>query len=146
MKTIFLILSCSLLFFGCSGSRPGHLGVREGKLASCPDSPNCVSTQAADEKHRIEPMAFRGSLKETRERLLEIIRSMKRAQVIRSGGDYIHAEFTSALFRFVDDGEFYLDETTNTVHMRSASRVGHSDLGVNRKRMEAIRAAFLRKE
>jgi len=96
--------------------------------------------------HRIEPAAFRGSLEETREKLLEIVRVMKRTKVVRVERDYIHAEFTSALFRFVDDVEFYLDEAAKTVHMRSASRIGYSDLGVNRKRMETIREAFLKGE
>jgi uncharacterized protein (DUF1499 family) len=67
---------------------------------------------------------------------------MKRSRIVKTEDTYIHAEFTSAIFRFVDDVEFYLDDTAKTIHMRSASRVGKSDFGVNRKRMEKVRAHF----
>ena len=75
-------------------------------------------------------------------RLKKIVVGMKRSRVISSSGLYIHAEFTSALFRFVDDVEFFLDERASVIQVRSSSRIGSSDLGVNRKRVEDIRAAF----
>jgi len=67
---------------------------------------------------------------------------MKRARVVTEDGCYIHVEFTSFVFRFVDDAEFLLDEAVKTIHVRSASRIGYSDLGVNRKRVEMIRSRF----
>ena len=74
--------------------------------------------------------------------LIEAVSGMKRARIVAAEERYIHAEFTSALFRFVDDVEFLLDSETKTIHVRSASRVGYSDLGVNRRRVEEIRSRF----
>ncbi len=131
-----LFLSC------CSGTRPSMLGVKEGKFAPCPGSPNCVSTQAQDDKHRIDPIRYTGTMEQAKQRLIQVISSMRRAKVITDTGDYIHAEFTSRLFRFVDDVEFSFDDTNKLINFRSASRKGYSDLGVNRKRMEEIRKRY----
>ena len=120
-------------------------GINNSQLAPCPNTPNCVSSQAQDESPYIEPIAYAGSQQEARLRLLQIIESEKRTNIITEREDYIHIEFTSALFRFVDDVEFYFpgDKADKTViHVRSASRVGRSDLGVNRKRIERIRSKF----
>ena len=142
MKTnLKIILSSSLLFLGCSGTVP-QLGVEAGKLKKCPESPNCVNSQAKDEEHSIEPIVLTGSPQVVKDVLESSINSFGNAKIIFSDSSYIRAEFTSSLFRFVDDVEFYfpttdVDETT--VHFRSASRLGHSDLGVNRERIEKIR-------
>lgn len=130
------------IIMGCSGKPPSTLGVRDGMLAPCPSSPNCVSTRSGDPRHAIAPFAYTGTAAEARERLLSALRAAKRCRVVTADQTYIHAEFTSALFRFVDDVEFQIDPDARLVHFRSASRVGHSDLGVNRKRMEALRASF----
>ena len=111
-------------------------------LAPCPSQPNCVSTVATDSIHAIEPLRYDGSAAEAYARLLAILRSMPRTRVVSSDGASIHAEFRSAVFHFVDDGVFVIDDTTRSIHFRSASRVGRSDFGVNRKRMESIRTAF----
>ncbi|MFO0947190.1 MAG: DUF1499 domain-containing protein [Planctomycetota bacterium] len=111
--------------------KPDNLGVKDGKLAPCPNSPNCVSTQASDTEHQIEPFAYKDSKEETVARLKGVVAAMPRAKIVTETGDYVHAEFTSFLFRFVDDVEFFFDDGTRTVQFRSASRVGHSDLGVN---------------
>jgi len=139
-RGLLFALVVSVMFISCSGSRPANLGTTEGKLSPCPESPNCVSSQSTDRKHFIEPLGYDGSLIEARKNLVSIIQSMKRSQIISEENTYIHVEFTSALFRFVDDVEFYFDDMAKTIHMRSASRVGYSDLGVNRKRIEAIRS------
>jgi uncharacterized protein (DUF1499 family) len=118
------------------------LGVKEGKLAPCPGSPNCVSTQAQDDTHRIDPIKYTGTKEQAKQRLMQVISSMRRVRVITDTGDYIHVEFTSRLFRFVDDVEFSFDDTNKLINFRSASRKGYSDLGVNRKRMEKIRERF----
>ena len=76
------------------------------------------------------------------ERLIEVIQEMKRCRIITMEDHYIHAEFTSAFFRFVDDVEFYFDSEAKIIHMRSASRIGYSDFGVNRQRMEKVRSLF----
>lgn len=127
---------------GCSGSRPSQIGVTAGRLSACPDSPNCVSSQSSDKKHAIEPLRYEESAESALQRLINTVRGMKRARVVTVDGRYVRAEFTSFLFRFVDDAEFLLDEGAKTIHVRSASRIGSSDLGVNRKRVEAIRSRF----
>ena len=124
---------------GCSGGRPPlNLGVTEGRLTPCPSSPNCVSSQAVDVNHRVEPLRYEGNSTQARARLLEILRGMERVQVQRADDDYLHAEFRSAVFGFVDDVEFYFSPP-GAIHVRSASRTGYYDLGVNRKRVERIR-------
>ncbi len=134
------ILSLALL--SMTGRRPSNLGVRDGKLAPCPTSPNCVSTQADDDQHRIEPITSSLPAEESLRRLKQILAAMPRVTVITERPDYLHAEFRSALFRFVDDVEFFIVPDEQQIHFRSASRVGHGDLGVNRSRMELIRKRF----
>lgn len=113
------------------------------RLAPCPKTPNCVSTQSVDGRQRAAPLPFRGGAEETRRRLLAVLEAWPRTRIVAVEDDYLRAECTSLLFRFVDDVELLLDERERVVHFRSASRVGHSDLGANRRRMRALRRAFL---
>lgn len=122
------------------GKRPTNLGVRDGMLAPSPSTPNCVSSQATDEGHHVPPLSFSGDSHAAIQRLKAIVDAMTRTRVIDSRGDYLYAEFSTPLMGFVDDVEFYCDG--KVIHVRSASRLGYSDLGVNRKRVEAIRKAF----
>ena len=108
-------------------------------LTPCPKSPNCVSSLAEDKQHFIEPIPYKGEIAVTQHKLLEILHSFKRVRVVRIEENYIHAEFVSSVFRFVDDVEFYFDDAQKIIQMKSASRAGYSDLGVNRRRMEKIR-------
>ena len=124
------------------GKRPSNLGVSAGRLGPCPKKPNCVSSQAIDEAHRIAPISYAGRANETMARLKSILTAMPRVTVITESADYLHAECKSAVLGFVDDLELYVDRAANVVHVRSASRVGYSDLGVNRKRVEAIRSSL----
>jgi uncharacterized protein (DUF1499 family) len=145
-KKIHIILINLILLTGCSGTMP-NLGVNNSKLTPCPKTPNCVSSQAHDAEHYIEPIRFEGTQQEAHDRLLQIIESEKRTQILTDQENYIRVEFTSALFRFVDDVEFYFPEEpvgVKVIHVRSASRVGFSDLGANRKRIEHIRSRFQR--
>lgn len=123
-----------------AGKRPNNLGVRDGKLASCPNTPNCVSSQSADAAHKIEPLTYTSSPGEAFAKLEQVIKSQPRTKIITSSPNYLYVEFTSAIMGFVDDVEFYLDADAKLIHVRSASRLGQSDLGVNRKRIETIRA------
>ncbi|OCQ98246.1 hypothetical protein BCD64_13130 [Nostoc sp. MBR 210] len=123
-----------------AGKRPNNLGVNNGRLAACPNSPNCVSSQSADAIHQIAPLTFNTSPEQAISHLKSIIQSLPRTTIITETPDYLYAEFKSALMGFVDDVEFYLDREANIFHVRSASRLGQSDLGVNRKRIETIRA------
>lgn len=112
------------------------------RLAPCPASPNCVSSQAADPGHRIDPIRFTGSPEEAVERLKSVVRKQPRTRIVAETPLSFRAEFTSAVFRFVDDVDVVADPVRSLLEIRSASRVGHSDLGVNRKRVERLRAAF----
>lgn len=125
--------------FSFSGTRPTTLGVQEGKLAACPPSPNCVSSQSEDSTHQIDALTYGSTPEEAMAKLKTVIQSLPRTQIITEGEDYLYAEFTSQLMGFVDDVEFYLDRSSNTIQVRSASRLGESDLGVNRDRVETIR-------
>lgn len=137
------IAMASKPLFSFSGKRPENLGIQDGKLAVCPNSPNCVSSQTAmgDAEHQIAPIAYKSAPTEVIAKIKSVLESMERTQVITETGDYLYAEFTSALMGFVDDVEFYVDPATpGELQVRSASRLGQSDLGVNRKRVEEIRA------
>jgi uncharacterized protein (DUF1499 family) len=139
----FLLCLILLLFFvQCTGTRPDDLGVRDsGSLKPCPPSPNCVTSQCdpSDTEHFISSVKFTGKLSEAKEKLKAVILNQPRAVIITEKDNYIHAEFTSKIMRYVDDVEFYLDSKTNTLHFRSASRLGRSDFGVNRARIEKIK-------
>lgn len=134
----------TLFSVGCTGNgNSAPPGLSNGRLAPCPASPNCVSTETEDPEKRMEALAFSSDLKQSKEKILGIIREMPRTEVLENREEYIHATFTSALFRFVDDVEFYFDQTSKTIHFRSASRTGYSDLGANRKRMSRISELYL---
>lgn len=123
-------------------ARPTHLGVTNGRLAPCPASPNCVSSQADDAAHHIEPLTIHGPVSTVLLRLKIALSREPRMKIVTESENYLHVEATSLLFRFVDDVEFYVDTEAHVIHCRSASRVGYSDLGANRARMERIRAAW----
>lgn len=124
--------------FKFSGQRPNNLGVQNGRLQSCPNTPNCVSSEATDSEHQIADLKYLGD--DTIATIKAIVLAQPGAAVISETGDYLYAEFTSKLMGFVDDVEFYVDRNAQTVKVRSASRLGQSDLGVNRKRVETIRS------
>ena len=121
--------------FNFSGTRPDDLGVKDGKLKSCPGTPNCVNSQSDKPQEKIEPLPAVPIYE-----LKKVIESMERTTIITETSNYLYAEFKSKLMGFVDDVEFYLDPAENVIHVRSASRLGKSDLGVNRARVEEIRA------
>ncbi len=141
-KGISMILVSLLMLASCTGNANMEFGVKNGSLSPCPHSPNCVSSQSSDENHYFEPIKYSGTPAQAREKLISVIRSMKRSRIVESHDDYIHAEFTSVLFRFVDDAEFYFPPGDPIIQARSASRIGYYDFGVNRRRMERIRHEF----
>lgn len=124
-----------------TGTPPG-LGVTDGKLSPCPATPNCVVSQNADADHAIEPIAYEGDRDEVRETLLKVLGVVPRTEIVTETEDYIRVRSTSRLMGFVDDSEFYLPEDEALIHMRAAARLGESDLGVNRRRLEQIRLAL----
>ena len=129
-------------FLHFSGSRPANLGASNGKLAACPATPNCVSSQVQDAAHAIAPLSYTSAPEPAFDKLKSIVRSLPRTQIITETDSYLYAEFTSKLMGFVDDVEFSLDPAAKVIQVRSASRLGESDLGVNRDRIQAIRAAL----
>jgi uncharacterized protein (DUF1499 family) len=110
------------------------------RLKPCPSTPNCVSSRAADETHNIAPFPFTGPAADALARVKASALSFPRTKVVEEAPGYVKMTFTSAVFRFVDDVEFEADEAAKVIQVRSASRVGRGDLGVNRKRVEAIRS------
>lgn len=138
-------MSIGLLgIIGCAGKRPGNLGARDGVLAACPASPNCVSSQAADQRHRIEPLRFSGDPEAAFSRLKLALAGRGDVTIIEDLPGYLRVELRTLLF--VDDGEFLLDREKHVIQVRSAARLGYSDLGKNRSRMEEIRAQFMAAE
>ena len=117
----------------CAGEPPQDIGVRDGRLIACPESPNCVSSYESSEEHSIA--ALDGNLSQ----IQQILVAMDGANIVKQSSNYLYAEFTSSLMGYVDDVEFLYDAASNTTQVRSASRVGYSDMGANRSRVEAIR-------
>lgn len=125
-----------------AGSRPTGLGIHEGRLKPAPPTSNCVNSQSVDGYSTIAPLTYMGDGKAALARLNALVSTMATARIIESRADYLYAEFSSKWLGFVDDVEFYLDEAAGRIHVRSGSRLGSHDFGVNRKRVEAIRTAF----
>ncbi len=124
-----------------SWKRPDYLGVKDGRLARPKSTPNCVSSQAdpADAEHYIAPIPFQGDAAAAMAAVRRAVEGMRDATVIRHDGGYLYAEYRSKLMRFVDDVEFVYDGKAGLIHVRSASRLGRRDFGVNRARVESLR-------
>ncbi len=124
-----------------SGTPPAGLGVHDGRLEPCPDTPNCVNSQAQG-THYIAPLTFTDAPEAALARLRAILSRFPRVRIVAESQGYVRVEAASRWFGFVDDLEFYLDCAARVMHVRSAARLGYSDFGVNRKRIETIRAQF----
>ena len=135
-----------ITFGGCmsNSQSSGAAGVSDGLLAPCPSSPNCVSTMVTSSTHAIDPIQYQGSREGAIAVILELLAAPNREKitVMTSTDEYVHAVFITPIMRFKDDVEFYLPEGEGIIHFRSASRIGQSDLGKNRERMETFRKAF----
>ncbi len=136
-KTV--LMSLLLMVANAHGATKGELQIQDHRLTPCPDSPNCVSTLSDTEEHGIAPYRYEKTLAEAKAVLKQVVGELSRTELVQEEETYLHYEVRSFLFRFVDDVEFLFEDATKTIHFRSASRVGYSDLGVNRKRMEEIR-------
>ena len=141
-KLLIAISLVALVMLGIRLVKPSALGVQKGRLNPCSEKPNCVCSQDTDAQHQINPIRFTGTASDAMIRLKKAIARLPRNKVITETDSYLHVEFTSQIMRFVDDVELLIDESNHVIHVRSASRVGHSDMGVNRKRVEAIRTAM----
>lgn len=131
-----------LLVTGCGGRMPRALADGSERLAPCPASPNCVSSEATDEVHAIAPLRIRGDAAAAWTGLAAHLASLPRVEVVTTEPAYLHAVFTTRLMRYRDDVELALDPAAGTIRVRSASRVGYGDMGVNRARIESIRSAL----
>ncbi|MGR9088020.1 MAG: DUF1499 domain-containing protein [Gammaproteobacteria bacterium] len=109
------------------------------RLPLCPNSPNCVSSQAAASDHYIAPFKIKGKAEDAWAVFRQVLAGQSRTVITEASDDRLHAEATSLVFRFVDDIDAILDAGAGLIHIRSASRVGYSDLGVNRRRIEVLR-------
>ena len=121
---------------------PENLGIKNQRLLPCPDTPNCVSSQENNLRNHIQPITFEDSLEQAKLRIYQVINSMYGTKIITLTDFYWHVEFTTKILRFIDDVEFYFDAFQSQIHVRSASRRGYWDLGVNRRRVERIRLRF----
>ena len=132
-----------LIFFTLVGCASATVSSGKYSLLPCPSSPNCVSSLSQDESHYIEPFLSSLPFEEARAALAEAIAMIKGGRVVVSEGRYLQAEFVSSWLKFVDDVEFVIDEKSGVINLRSASRVGYSDFGVNRRRIEELRGYFI---
>ncbi|MEQ8674491.1 MAG: DUF1499 domain-containing protein [Aggregatilineales bacterium] len=138
LVALIILLVIARLSIAPLSPRPDNLGVSaDGNLAPCPSSPNCYSSARNN-----RPIAYDVSQAEAHDRLVSIINSMERAEIITNQPDYIHAEYRSALWGFIDDVEFYFDPNNNVIHYRSAARLGYGDMNANRNRINAIIERF----
>ena len=128
-----------IALFSFAGSRPANLGWQNGKFAACASTPNCVNSQATDAAHQIDPIRLSMKPELAWAALKQAILTIPKTTIVTATPDYLYAEFTSKLMGFVDDVEFHLNRDANVIEVRSAARLGESDLGVNRQRVEAIR-------
>jgi uncharacterized protein (DUF1499 family) len=137
-------------FGAFSGKAPSNLGVRDGKLKPPSRTENSVCSQAdlwpdsaMKDYARIAPLALRGDGPATIGKIAQIVEGLPGAVIVERRDDYLYARFTTAMMRFVDDVEFWFDPAANVVQVRSASRVGRKDFGVNRARIEQVRARLV---
>ncbi len=112
-------------------------------LPDCPATPNCVSSQATDSARRVEPLKYPiGREQPALKALLQVLQELPRTKITEQSGFMVKAVVHSALFRFKDDLEFQFDLEAAVIHIRSASRTGYWDMGVNRRRVDRIRKDF----
>jgi len=130
--------------FSFSGKRPQQIGIRNERLVPCPPSPNCVCSDS-NPPHAVAPFVLAVAAEQGWEAARGVVMQLPRTRIVTERAGYLHAECASALFGFVDDLELHLRPRENLIAVRSASRLGHSDFGVNRRRVEAIRAALASK-
>lgn len=141
-----VILIATMPLLSCTGKRPADLGVAAGTFAACPSAPNCVSSDASDGAHRIAPLQLAVAPATAWPAVREFVATeMPRTAIVTETADYLHVECRSAMLGFVDDLELHLRPGTGSIAVRSASRLGHSDFGVNRSRIEDLRAALIKR-
>lgn len=137
-----ITLSSIIAFIGCAEHHPASIGVTNNEPRPCPLTPNCVTSVETGLPHYIMPFVYTSSREEAIKILKRILSAQDKATVVKSTDNYLHVEFRSKFFNFVDDVEFYFPLNEPLIHIRSAARLGYSDFGVNRKRLEHLRVLF----
>lgn len=147
MKRLCFIISAwmmsALSLCSCVGSSADNVGLINSELAPCPTSPNCVVSTSRDSGHKIAPLRLNPSVTDAWPVVVNIVERLPRTMIVHMTSDYLHAECRSALFGFVDDLELHYHPTEGMIAVRSAARLGYSDFGVNRKRVERLRSALI---
>ena len=143
MKKMIKFFIGSLIFvtilWGCSGSPAERHNSESSGFLDCPDTPNCLSSLAKNPKYRVEPFRLKKDPKTSWDIVKKTVELLPRTKVVSADNSDIHAECRSLIFRFVDDLTLHLTPSNGIIHLRSASRIGYSDLGVNRRRVETLR-------
>jgi uncharacterized protein (DUF1499 family) len=121
---------------------PKSLGVNNGKLAKMPNKPNAVSSQTDEKDKKVEALEFRENLNTSKGKVISAIESYGDAKIIKNENNYIYAVFTTGKMKYHDDVEFYFDENEKRIHFRSASRIGYSDMGLNRERYNKLKEVY----
>ena len=129
---------CLIVLLSCAATK----AMADESLKPCPDSPNCVSSLAQDDKHHIAPMNYGGDRESARLRLLAVLSQFENTEIVEDTAPYLRVTVTSAVLRFVDDVTFFFDDENALIQMRSASRSGYYDFGANRRRLEGIRQLY----
>ena len=143
LKPLWVFLNViSMPLLSCAGSPPADLGVHDSRLAPCPSSPNCVSSDATHAAHRIAELQLAVPAAQAWRAALASVAALPRTKIVSESDIYLHAECSSAIFGFVDDLELQLRPKQNLIAIRSAARMGYSDFGVNRRRVENLRASL----
>ena len=139
--TRFYVVLLGLAAFttGCSGIKSDKAEFGSKALADCPDQPNCVSSKARDKSRSIEPFYVKGDPMKVWNAVTGIIAGFPRTTIVKATDRHLHAECKSRLFGFTDDLELMLDASANVIEIRSASRIGYYDFGVNRRRVSGLR-------
>lgn len=144
MSQLMLLLSCFFLASCSGGKSMDKIGIHNAKLATCPSSPNCVSSDAVDAEHQIEPFRVSASIEETWQKTQAVVEGMPRTKIITTESHYLHAECRSKVFGFVDDLELHFRPEERVIAVRSAARLGYFDFGANRKRVEELRSGLIK--
>lgn len=122
------------------------IGLMDGKLLACPKTPNCVSTNHRDLNRLMMPVEYKGlSLDEAKAILFDVLKTLPKTEVIKDEGSYVHAKAKTVVFEYIQDVEFLFEDEAKELHFRSASRVGYTDFGSNKRRMQSVVARFIRK-
>lgn len=141
IAAIIVIIGLVFIALSVSSRKQPELGLLEGRLRPCPDSPNCVCSEYRDHSAFIAPLLFTNTAENSWDKIKKAIVETG-GEIVTERDGYLHARFVTLLMRYVDDVELRMEQDKQRIHIRSASRVGHSDMGANRKRVTRIRSAF----